>query len=138
METRYFAPIAALFVSLSLASCGLTGSDSESGLKIEYEARHLSYADRWDWQPGQDSMRVEIAVDGETIEEDVGGSPTLSGSFRVERSRGETAYVTAYIPSRDDWNAELEVSWGDQRETDEGYSAYREYLPPGIRVPLNE
>jgi hypothetical protein len=138
MENRYIAPIAVLLVSLSLASCSLTDSDSESGLKIEYEARHLSYADRWDWQPGQDSMRVEISVDGETIEEDVGGSPTLSGSFRVERSRGETAYVTAYIPSRDDWSAELEVSWGDQRETDEGYSAYREYLPPGIRVPLNE
>ena len=137
METRYLAPIAALLISLSLASCGLTGSDGESGLKIEYEARHLSYADRWDWQPGDDSMRVDVAVDGETIKTNVGG-PTLSGSVRIERNRGETAYITALIPSRDNWNAELEVSWGDQRETDEGYSSSSSNRPPGIRVPLNE
>jgi hypothetical protein len=139
MKNRYLAPVAVLLVSLSLVSCGLIGSD-DSGLKIEYEAHHLSYADRWDWQPGKDSMLVDVSVDGEQVAEEVGG-PTISGSFEVSRDRGETAYITARIPSRgreDGWNATLEVSWGNQRESDQGYRGYSSFDPPSVSVPLNE
>ncbi|WP_263834265.1 hypothetical protein [Salinibacter sp.] len=132
--------VGTLFIAFMLMSCGVFGSDGgSSGLKIEYEARHLSYADRWEWQPGEDSMRVDVSVDGELVSKEVVGSPTLSGSVQVSGDRGETALVSAFILTENDsWNAELEVSWGNQRETEQGYASPSAGLAPSIPVPLNE
>lgn len=137
MIKRYTTVLAvALSVSLTAMSCGVFGlGDDDSGLKIEYEAAPIGNTSST-WKPS-DSLVVEITAGDDYRHRDL----SHSGSVRIKRDRGETAYVSVKIPSRgrqEGWSARLEVSWGNQRESDRGYRALRTFDPPSVTVPLNE
>lgn len=132
------ALVTTLVLSFGLVSCGFTGADELSGLRIEFTAEASLEAA---WSPGKDSLRVYVDVDGgeagsQRVAQEVTGDSTFSGSIRIDRGRGTEAVVGAAVPTGPSGRAGpesvyLEVNWEGNRETTTDPL-------PSVIVPLNE